>query len=444
MSRTFIVKTLGCKVNQYESDGIATELEKAGYERKTGRREKDSSVDLCIVNTCAVTSKAAMQSRQAVRKLIRDNPNAAVIVTGCHAQTSPLEIRKIKGVDHIIGHKDKTTICDQILSSNFRDIELPARRPDTITVCDIEHFSSFEPAVSGQMTRAYLKIQDGCNAFCAYCIVPYARGKSVSMPEKQVLAHLYSLDRKGYSEVILTGIHTGLYGLDLAPGSSIVGLIDRITEQRPVKRIRISSIEPGEISSGLIRRIKEFPMICRHLHIPLQSGDSRVLRDMGRPYDPVFFRDKVIEIKEQIPQACIGVDVMVGFPTEDQPAFDRTFSLIEGLPVSYLHVFPYSPRKGTRAYSLQNKSPDSAIHRRCEQLRHLSRKKRQRFFADCVGQSFQGLFQHKRHARTGRLVAITDNYISVLVDGPDDLKGKLGSVIPETIDSDQYTCGRRL
>ena len=245
--KNFFITTLGCKVNQYESDGIATKLELNGWKRK-----KDSKdADICIINTCAVTSKAAMQSRQTIRSIIRANPDAKIIVTGCHAQTAPDEIKKIKGVHCITGHKDKFNIAEAVLlQENKQEQEKEKEQKFNLlpfpesNQCTDNRFYSFSPAVTGNMTRAYLKIQDGCNAFCTYCIVPYARGRSCSMPENDVIEHLENLKEKGYTEAVITGIHAGMYGLDFKKKSSLFMLLKKIDKLKPIHRIRLSSIEP--------------------------------------------------------------------------------------------------------------------------------------------------------------------------------------------------------
>ncbi len=444
--KRFIIKTLGCKVNQYESDGIATQLGKHGYHKV----DKGSLADLCIINTCSVTAKASMQSRQAIRKLIRDNPEAKIIVTGCHSQTEPEQIRSIEGVHHVIGNPDKTRIAHQITTNCFKELYPSQDESDAVlSICETDGYQSFEPAVFGDMTRAYLKIQDGCDAFCTYCIVPYARGKSTSMPESEVMTHLHTLNNSGFKEVILTGIHTGLYGLDLKPGSSITALLKQIIDNQPVDRVRLSSIEPKEITDELIRLMADHSMICNHLHIPLQSGDAGVLEAMGRPYDPAFFKKIIGKIHETIPGVCIGIDVMVGFPSEDEPAFQNTFELIKTLPLSYLHVFPYSPRKGTRAYEMKNQSTHQTIQDRCQVLRDLGALKKRNFLETQMGKPLNGLIQHKADVKTGRLIAITDNYISVILDQPDknrleqqeQLKGSIVTVTPNQVNMNLQVFG---
>jgi len=414
--KTFYIETLGCKVNQYESDGIAADLTAQGLIRQTHK----TCADICIINTCAVTSKAGMQSRQAVRRLIRDNPDAKIIVTGCHAQTAPDEIHSIQGVDHLVCHLDKTKIaaCVNANAPYQFFFQPPDHTPSN-------RFLTFDRPVSGSMTRAYLKIQDGCNAFCTYCIVPHARGASVSMPKAQVHRHMAGLADQGFSEVILTGIHTGLYGQDLDPVTTLLDLVQELDHARPVERVRISSIEPREITPGLIDLARQGHILCDHFHIPLQSGDTDILKKMKRPYTADFFKKTVEAIHTALPHAGIGLDTLIGFPGETDRQFEATYNLVKSLPVSYLHVFPFSPRKGTPAWHFNPKVPTKVIKERCAVMRQLNQEKQAAFKTANSGRRLQGLVQHTRDKATGLLKAVTRNYLTLLVDGDDSLKGKI-------------------
>jgi threonylcarbamoyladenosine tRNA methylthiotransferase MtaB len=431
--KTFYIKTLGCKVNQYESDGIAAGLEDNGL----SRADKGRSCDICIINTCAVTSKAAMQSRQAVRKLARDNPTAKIIVTGCHAQTEPETFKKMGPAIEVVSHLDKTTLADRIT----RD---PAPFPmgfKPVNHLAENRFHSFSRPVSGRMTRAYLKIQDGCDAFCTYCIVPHARGSSVSMPVKTVLKHLEALGLAGFKEVILTGIHAGRYGRDLAPPSTLTELVETIQLKKPVPRIRLSSIEPNEIDDRLLDLALPGGILCDHFHVPLQSGDDDILKKMKRPYNAAFFKDTICRIHQKLPFAGIGVDTLIGFPTETDAQFENTYSLVEQLPVSYLHVFPFSPRKGTPAFSFKPRVADAVVTGRCRRMRDLGRQKRLAFIRANRKRRLTAVVQNKSDARTGRLTAVTANYLNVLVKKNNALKGKLVDIVYDQWDNDLNITG---
>ncbi|OGQ91286.1 MAG: tRNA (N(6)-L-threonylcarbamoyladenosine(37)-C(2))-methylthiotransferase MtaB [Desulfobacula sp. RIFOXYA12_FULL_46_16] len=431
--KTFFIQTLGCKVNQYESDGIASGLEERGWTK--GKK----NADVVIVNTCAVTSKAAMQSRQAIRRLIRENPDAKVIVTGCHSQTDPEAIKKIDHIDHLVCHQDKLKIADHLASTGDDPFSLIFKKIDRT---ESNPFTGFHHAVKGDMTRAYLKIQDGCNAFCTYCVVPYARGASLSMPETEVLRHLRELGASGVNEVILTGIHAGMYGLDFKEKSSLLDLLTRIDREHPVYRLRLSSIEPCEINEGIIRLARPGHILCDHFHIPLQSGDDDILKKMKRPYDRFFFKDMVQMIHEILPFAGIGVDTLIGFPSETDRQFQNTYELIESLPISYLHVFPFSARKGTPAYHFDPKVDEKTIKDRCAKMRTLDKMKRREFVGRNLNQKQEGLVQNTPDKKTGLLKAVTSNYLTVLLKGGPELCGKILDLIPEQWDKDLIVKGR--
>ena len=297
----FKVTTLGCKVNQAESEAIAQELLTS---MRLIARDREEA-DICIVNTCAVTQKAAMQSRQAVRRAIRANPNAQIVVTGCYAQTAPQEIKAIDGVSYIVGHGEKHTIGRMIRTAGDR---APGH---AISICgDIRKkrpFASMPIADTVLRTRPFLKIQDGCDACCAYCIVPHARGRSRSMPLENVLENIGQLAKAGYREVVLTGIHLGAYGHDLSPATNLATAMAHIQKLRPIDRVRLSSIEPLDLTGKILEQALKSNIFCRHFHIPLQSGDAAILKNMGRPYSPRFFGDLINKVHRFMPDAAIGV-----------------------------------------------------------------------------------------------------------------------------------------
>lgn len=417
--KTYFINTLGCKVNQFESDALARELEAAGYVPAPTQER----ADLCIVNTCTVTQKASMQSRQAIRNLIRRHPDARIIATGCSAQTAPDEIRRIEGVHTVVPNTRKEEIVKTLPPQKdpMEPPGIPKRPTDPGEVRQPGEDSS----QSTRRTRPFLKIQDGCEAFCSYCIVPYARGKSRSMPPVDVLAHLDRLAVSGYREVVLTGIHLGCYGPDLAPPTTLGDLLGQIETGSRMERIRLSSIEPGELSEEIIRLVSDSKRLCRHFHIPLQSGDDEVLKRMNRPYTGALFRGLVRRIHGIMPDAAIGADILVGFPGETDAAFASTHALVEALPLTYLHVFPFSPREGTPAAKFKDKVADATIKKRAKTMRELSAKKRAEFFKGRAGGKSTVLIETKRDRSSGLLKGLTSNYIPVLVEGDDTLMNTL-------------------
>ena len=431
----FTVTTLGCKVNQYESYAIAQQLKSAGNSQVDNKQR----ADLCIINTCAVTQKASMQSRQAVRQAIRANPGARIIVTGCYAQTEPGAINKIEGIDQIIGHAYKHKIPEMVHSLDKQNRSpLPMIKRSSFIG---REFEASPITAFGNRTRPFLKIQDGCDSHCTYCIVPYARGPSRSMPVETVLSHIRRLNHAGYHEVILSGIHLGAYGKDFQPKTDLFSLLIRIYECRTIDRVRLSSIEPLELTDDIIKLVAETDQFCQHFHIPLQSGDNDVLRKMNRPYTGLFFKDLVLKINKLAPDAAIGADVLIGFPGETDNAFDNTYSLIEELPVTYLHVFPFSSRKGTPASKYPEKIPSTVIKDRCQKMRRLGDLKKKHFYKKFIGQKIDTLMEDKNKASWGYLKGITSNYIPVYVPWDDALKNALVPVEIARLNNDNIVFG---
>ena len=415
----FRITTLGCKVNQSESDSIAGSLEGNGWILA----EDKEPADVCIINTCAVTQKASQQSRQAIRQLIRSQPNARILVTGCYSQVEPEIIQNITGVHSIVTQSEKETIPNKI---DF---------PDNKTSAPNQNARSGLGISKRRRTRAFLKIQDGCDAFCTYCIVPYARGRSRSLPTKDALDDIRQLTAVGYREVVLAGIHLGCYGKDLKPKRiRLADLLEQILSESTIERIRLSSIEPLELDSDLIQLMTKSERICRHFHIPLQSGDNEILHRMGRPYTRDEFRDLVMEIHETVPDAALGIDVLVGFPGETDIAFYNTLRLVKALPVSYLHVFPFSPRRGTPAYSYKDIVPAHIIKSRCKKMRILGRQKREDFYHRSIGKTLKVLIEERLKDGPHLVKGMTSNYIPVTVEGEDHLKNQILEVNLEKID----------
>ncbi len=453
--KKFTITTLGCKVNQYESELMARRLTSAeGQDPCWTRTDKRDASDLCIINTCTVTHKASMQSRQAVRQAIRNNPGARIIVTGCYARTEPEELRKIDGVGDIISGEDTLDIAGVIQGS---DKETTPRAPGEIARGPEKDASPpYDPVRPGGRTRPFLKIQDGCDAFCTYCIVPHARGRSRSTPLETALDQVSQLARAGYREVVLTGIHLGCYGQDLSPGASLLELLKRIHGSGAIHRARLSSIEPRELSDEIIDLVAESnaPLgkgeerprtrICPHFHIPLQSGDDDILGRMHRPYTRAVFKELVSKIHHRLPDASIGADVLIGFPGETDAAFENTRSLIRELPLRYLHVFPFSSRKGTPAHGWPDKIPDPVIKERCRQMRSIGQMKKTEFYERFVGETLEVLVEGRRDRVSGLLKGVTPNYLTVLVPGEDDLKNTLVNVRIDRAEGDRLFVDRKI
>jgi len=417
------ISTLGCKVNQYESAGILEKLDKTIFLPVPFH----TKADCYIINTCTVTGRTDYQSRQIIRRAIRINPDASIIVTGCYAQVAPEDIARIPGVTLIAGTAEKENISQIIKHLVKGDPQL--------LVSDIRQareFSRLSPLKFPGRTRAFLKIQDGCNSFCSYCIVPYARGPSKSLPEREVFHKIETLARTGYREMVLTGIHLGGYGEDLVPPSNLINVLNYVEKNKSVERLRLSSIEITEITDDMIRLMKKSSTVCRHLHIPLQSGDDRILSAMRRNYDSAFFKKRMEEIHQALPDIALGIDVMVGFPGEGEETFTTTLKLVEELPVAYLHVFPYSERPGTPAKELPGKVNEVVKKKRSEIMRNLGRLKTNTFAERFIREELAVLVEDKKDKDTGFMKGFSDNYIPVVIrNGNSSLVNHIVNVIPD-------------
>ncbi|MGM0452929.1 MAG: tRNA (N(6)-L-threonylcarbamoyladenosine(37)-C(2))-methylthiotransferase MtaB [Thermodesulfobacteriota bacterium] len=404
--------TLGCKVNQAESEGLA----------EYGRRKEvvvvgaRQAADLCIINTCAVTGKAAMQSRQAIRKAIRNNPGAVIAVTGCYAQQDPETLGAIEGIDYIIGQSQKHRLYEIIDMAGAKAGAGPVVVHDAIR--QQRGFHPMPAPAIGSRTRPFLKIQDGCDAFCTYCIVPHTRGRSRSLPPDRALAEVRQLIAAGAQEIVLSGIHLGCYGHDLDPPTGLLALLQQMEQIDFPVRIRLSSIEPTEFSDALVDFIAENPRICPHFHMPLQSGDPEILKRMRRPYSPEFFADRIETFKRRLPKAAIGVDVLIGFPGESETAFRNTFDFIDSLPVSYLHVFPYSPRPPAPAARYRDPVSPPEIKRRCKIIHELGDAKKAFFFKQMCGKTLDVLIEKPLDAEASAFTGLSENYIPVCIQQP--------------------------
>ena len=414
--------TLGCKVNQCESAGISEALTARGITIVPF----EAAADGYIINTCTVTGRTDYQSRQLIRRAIRKNPAAAVLVTGCYAQMAPEEIARIPGVRFITGNAEKERIPDILC-------EMTAGVPQ-ILVGDIRKekgISRLGATVFPEHTRAFLKIQDGCDTFCSYCIVPHARGANRSLPPEEVLERITSISRTGYREIVLTGIHLGAWGRDLQPRADLATLVRSVVEGYALERLRLSSIEPRELNEELITLIGTAGTVCRHLHLPLQSGDDGILAAMLRDYDAAFFRDLVRDLHAAVPGIAVGIDVMAGFPGETEEAFANTLRIVEEMPIAYLHVFPYSRRPGTPAATMDGQVSEEGKKKRAERLRTVGAAKRQAFAEGFIGTPLQVLIEGRTDKNTGLPVGFSDNYIPVAVRGGGVTANRIVRVMPE-------------
>ena len=405
------IATLGCKVNQCESASFHENFAEQGYTITPFSQ----AADIYVINTCAVTAKAAAQSRQLIRKAHRTNPDAKLVVTGCYAQIDPQKVREILDDSVcIVGNANKHELLDAALheTSSCQKCKEKEEPHYFNEIATQKHISHLPYKGFAERTRAFLKIQDGCNNFCSYCIVPYARGRSRSLDPGEVLRQAALFADQGYKEIVLTGIHVGHYGLDLETGGNLFQILEQLTKQNPTVRFRLSSLEPTEISLELLQFMAATDNFMPHLHIPLQSGDDTILKKMKRRYSVADFAGIVHKCKELLPTAAIGVDVLTGFPGEDEQAFQNTVALLEDLPVTYLHVFPYSKRPITPAADFSDQVPEKIKEQRVAVLRKLDHKKRIDFYCSHLGEVHRVLTETIKD-KEGIANGFTENYIPV-------------------------------
>jgi threonylcarbamoyladenosine tRNA methylthiotransferase MtaB len=412
--------TLGCKINQYDTNSMVSSLRREGH----GVVTKASEADVIVINTCTVTGRTDYKGRQLVRKAIHQNGSAVIIVTGCYAQVQSEKIAEIPGVDYVLGNMEKQEIAEWVSTGEKQ--RTPKIRTGEISKARTLGLES--PDVHSGTTRAFLKIQDGCNHACSYCIIPRARGRSRSLPRSRVKEKIESLVEKGFREVVLCGIHLGVYGQDLHPAVSLLDLLKDLEPEPEISRIRISSIEPNELTDGLLDLFSQSHRLCPHFHLPLQSGDQDILKAMNRPYGPGDFASLVHRIRKRMADASIGVDVIAGFPGEGEKAFRNTLDLLEGLPVTYFHVFPYSPRPGTAAADFPDPVAPEQLRKRAGALRKMGMRKRIDFYGKYLHKEREVLVETKRDRKTGMLKGVSRNYIPVLFEGPDNLQRRLVQV----------------
>ncbi|MEA3544135.1 MAG: tRNA (N(6)-L-threonylcarbamoyladenosine(37)-C(2))-methylthiotransferase MtaB, partial [Thermodesulfobacteriota bacterium] len=403
MRTSVAIVTLGCKTNQFESAAMSEQLCQAGYRQVAF----EDGAELVVVNTCTVTAATDAQSRKLIRRARRLNPQARIVVTGWYAQINPQSLNWLPGVSLVIGNQEKGQLLQYLVENN----EL-----GQIQVSDIRNSSTIEPlSLTGfeQRSRAFVQIQNGCDAFCSYCIIPYARGRSRSVQVVDVVAQIEKLSANGYPEIVLTGIHIGHYGHDLQPSIDLLYLLMKIEESNFSGRLRLGSIEPTELPEDLYRYIVESSWICPHFHIPLQAGDNEILQRMNRHYSTDFFRDLVDKIHQLNPDAAIGLDVITGFPGETEQQFELTCRLLESLPFSHLHVFPFSQRTGTPAATMPGQVSGTIIKERAALLRQIGEKKHLNFSQRFIDSELELVIEGG--GTDGLRKGLSHNYLAVWV-----------------------------
>ena len=405
------ITTLGCKINQYDSAVIQNRLEK-----NHSFVPFEEPADCYIINTCTVTDRADWEARQLVRRAQRLSPGAKVLVTGCYAQVNPAELARVPGVNYVVG----LNRLDDLLQF----VDLPKDSDVRIAVGDVKRERGVPVlgtrALPGH-TRAFLKIQEGCNYSCTYCIIPTARGLSRSVAPREVLDQVRMLADAGYREIVLTGIHLGGYGQDLKPKVDLTALLEMIAQSRLIPRLRLSSLDPREVPDRLVDLMASSDVICPHLHVCAQAGDDEILKSMRRNYAGAYYRELMMKVRERLPDAALGSDIIVGFPGETDGAFDRSLEFFAALPLTYFHVFPYSSRRGTVAASLPDHVGGEVKKTRARRMRELGALKKRDFCLHFRGQKLSVLIEEKIDRATGGHRGFSRNYLPVLVSAGETL-----------------------
>jgi threonylcarbamoyladenosine tRNA methylthiotransferase MtaB len=420
-SKTTSFYTLGCKLNFSETSTISRDLEEEGY----AKIDFELGADIYVINTCSVTDQADKKCRNIVRKALKYNPNAFIVVIGCYAQLKPEEISRIEGVDLVLGAQEKFNISNYLKDTEKKKNPVLLNQP-------IKNVQTFYPGYSvGDRTRSFFKVQDGCNYFCSFCTIPLARGKSRSGTISQTIDKAKEIGNSEVKEVVLTGINLGDFGHGTK--ENFHQLINELEELNSISRFRISSIEPDLLSEEIIEFVNSSEKFVPHFHIPLQSGSNFLLKKMRRKYNTDLYSSRIKLIKKLMPHACIGVDVIVGFPGETEEEFNKTIDYIKSLPVSYLHVFTYSERANTNAPKMNEIVPMEIRRKRSKQLRILSLKLKLQFYNQNIGYMGKVLFESKED---NLLIGFTENYLKVKIPFKPKMINTIQEVIIEKISSD--------
>lgn len=414
--------TLGCKVNQYETEAVAEILKKHGYEIV-----EDETADVYVINTCTVTNLSDSKSRQIIRKYKRNSPESIMAVMGCYSQVSPEEVEALEEVDIIIGTTERESLVDLI-----EDVKENRQKLNIVRNISMDReFQEIDIDSIDGMTRAYIKVQDGCNRFCSYCIIPYARGNIRSRDPEQVKNELIRLAENNYKEVVLTGIHIASYGKDLR-NYDLIDLIEYISDIEGIERIRLSSVEPGLITEEFLERTKKIPKFCDHFHLSLQSGSASVLKRMNRRYTPEEYLEKVELIRKYYPDAGITTDIIVGFPGETEEEFKETLEFVKAVRFSKIHIFKYSRRKGTPAAEMKDQIPGDIATERSRILAELEEELANEFMNSFIGRDIEVLIEREVN---GLYHGHTSNYIEVACKSDSNVENTMQELKIERVDN---------
>lgn len=407
MKNTYNIITLGCKVNQYESEAVEEIFKARGFERK------ENNADVYVINTCTVTNMSDRKSRQMISRARKDNPDAIIAVMGCYSQVKPEDVAKIEGVDIILGSRNKEEVVDlcEDMLQNKEAID------QVISVSEEKTFEDLEISNQTEMTRAYMKIQDGCNMYCSYCLIPYARGNVVSRPMDSIVKEAERLAKNDFKEIVLTGIHVASYGKDFKDGTSLIDVIENVAKVEGIERIRLSSMEPRHITSDFLERMKATKKACDHFHLSLQSGSDDVLKSMNRKYDTKVFKEKIDLIRQVFPNAGLTTDIIVGFPGESEENHKETMDFVKEIKFAKTHLFKYSKRDGTKAAAMKGQVNGNIKKDRLKDLEAIEKTNREEFLQKQVGKTLSVLFEEKSDME-GFKSGYSTNYLRVNVENP--------------------------
>ena len=407
--------TLGCKVNQYETEAMLELFEKEGYEKA----ETEDYADVYVINTCTVTHMSDRKSRQYIRRMKKKNPDAIIAVVGCYSQVSPEEILSIDEVNLVMGTNDRKKIVEEV-----KKIDASRKVSTVDDIMKVKAFEEIEINKTNGKTRAFLKIQDGCDRYCSYCIIPYARGRVRSRDLESIVKEVENLAANGYKEVVLTGIHVASYGKDIKETDiKLLDVIKQINDIEGIERIRLSSVEPILFTDEFVEAVSAMDKVCPHYHLSLQSGCDETLKRMKRRYTTEEYKTIVDRLRAAIPNVSITTDVIVGFPGETNEEFDKTYEFLKDIELTHMHVFKYSPRKGTPAATMENQVDPSTKHDRSEKLLQLNEENFKKFGQKMLDKEFNVLFEQK--VGGNKFEGLTENYVKVIVESDKDLSEQI-------------------
>ena len=407
--------TLGCKVNQYETEAMLELFEKEGYEKA----ETEDYADVYVINTCTVTHMSDRKSRQYIRRMKKKNPDAIIAVVGCYSQVSPEEILSIDEVNLVMGTNDRKKIVEEV-----KKIDASRKVSTVDDIMKVKAFEEIEINKTNGKTRAFLKIQDGCDRYCSYCIIPYARGRVRSRDLESIVKEVENLAANGYKEVVLTGIHVASYGKDIKDSDiKLLDVIKQINDIEGIERIRLSSVEPILFTDEFVEAVSTMDKVCPHYHLSLQSGCDETLKRMKRRYTTEEYKAIVDRLRAAIPNVSITTDVIVGFPGETNEEFDKTYEFLKDIELTHMHVFKYSPRKGTPAATMENQVDPSTKHDRSEKLLQLNEENFNKFGQKMLDKEFNVLFEQK--VGDNKYEGLTENYVKVIVESDNDISEQI-------------------